>query len=31
MYLDVKGESKKPGAQIIQWNSTGALNQLWKI
>lgn len=31
MFLDIKGQSKKPGAHIIQWGSTGALNQLWIV
>jgi hypothetical protein len=27
--LDVCGESKKNGAEVIQWHPTGGFNQLW--
>lgn len=31
LVLDIKGESDKEGANIIQWNHTQGLNQRWYL
>lgn len=31
LFLDIKGESNKEGANIIQWSSTVGKNQCWRL